>query len=179
MTWYADLEPCDYFGEPYDEAVPVGWLEATEPYTRGRSEQTLLAKLNAIRNDSFAPMIFMGPHFCSFCLANAEEVQAEDVAAGIDNLWIPGDGVVYVTPELVTHYMQAHEYLPPQSFLDAVRKCPTEPADYARALSRSAPVSMRRDLQAALDGWLERLPSRRAEEAERKKREFRWSWKDP
>ncbi|MGW0731163.1 DUF7919 family protein [Streptomyces sp. NPDC002851] len=31
-----------------------------------------------------------------------------------------GDGRVYVAPNLVTHYIDAHSYQPPQEFIEAV-----------------------------------------------------------
>jgi hypothetical protein len=39
-------------------------------------------------------------------------------------LFIPGNGRIYVCPELIVHYMNAHGYAPPAEFCDAVLACP-------------------------------------------------------
>jgi hypothetical protein len=63
------------------------------------------------------PVIALGWHTCDLCLD-------EPRATGVKNLFIPGDGVVYVCPELVTHYMSVHRYQAPGCFCEAVLKCP-------------------------------------------------------
>jgi hypothetical protein len=43
----------------------------------------------------------------------------------------------YVAPSLVLHYVDAHEYLPPESFQRAVMACPPmRSMEYLRAISR-------------------------------------------
>ena len=37
---------------------------------------------------------------------------------------VPGEQRVYVAPELVLHYMNAHGYQPPEEFCTAVMRCP-------------------------------------------------------
>lgn len=40
---------------------------------------------------------------------------------GMSEIWLPSSsGVIYAAPSLIYHYMEAHRYLPPQEFLDAV-----------------------------------------------------------
>jgi hypothetical protein len=43
---------------------------------------------------------------------------------GCTNLFVPGDGVVYVAPSMIVHYLDAHRYQPPAAFLAAVDACP-------------------------------------------------------
>jgi hypothetical protein len=43
---------------------------------------------------------------------------------GIYNLWVPGNDVIYVAPELILHYIQEHRYRPPDEFISAVLRCP-------------------------------------------------------
>ncbi len=62
-------------------------------------------------------MIAMGVHPCGLCRYGGE-------AHGKNNLFIPGDGCIFVCPELVTHYMNAHRYAPPGEFCRAVLECP-------------------------------------------------------
>jgi hypothetical protein len=37
---------------------------------------------------------------------------------------IPGNGFLYICPQLIVHYMNAHGYLPPDDFCNAVLDCP-------------------------------------------------------
>ena len=39
-------------------------------------------------------------------------------------LFVPGETCLYAAPSLVAHYVDAHEYRPPEAFLRAVRACP-------------------------------------------------------
>ena len=56
-------------------------------------------------------------------------------AVGGKDLFIPGRGFLYVAPELVVHYMNAHGYAPPAEFCDAVMACPdVDTPAYRKAL---------------------------------------------
>jgi hypothetical protein len=46
------------------------------------------------------------------------------VGTGINNIFVPGDRVVYAAPSLILHYIVEHEYLPPLAFQRAVESCP-------------------------------------------------------
>lgn len=37
---------------------------------------------------------------------------------------MPADGFLYVAPELILHYIERHQYLPPDDFCRAVLACP-------------------------------------------------------
>jgi hypothetical protein len=53
------------------------------------------------------------------------------------DLYVPANQVIYVAPELIVHYIDAHQYLPPQVFIDAVLACPEmRSMDYLKALLR-------------------------------------------
>jgi hypothetical protein len=63
---------------------------------------------------------------------------------GITNVFVPGEGVVYVAPSLVLHYMDSHEYALPESFVAAVRACPPMgTAKYLAAIRRACPSLVR------------------------------------
>jgi hypothetical protein len=55
-----------------------------------------------------------------------ERVCPDDLTArsGVYNLFVPGKKCVYVAPELVLHYIDAHDYSPPKVFQKAVLACP-------------------------------------------------------
>jgi hypothetical protein len=73
----------------------------------------------------------MGMHQCDLCRFTAE-------ARGARNLFVPGDGVIFVCPELILHYVNAHGYAPHDEFCSAVLKCPdTRTMEYRRLLLAS------------------------------------------
>jgi hypothetical protein len=113
--WFEDLAPCTYF--PGDtEVVAVGWLERGRTYATGHVDRGVYEALFEMRKNPWQPFVSMGTHECELCQFAGEH--------GSANLFIPGDGVIYVAPELIVHYMNAHGYSPPEAFCRAVLACP-------------------------------------------------------
>lgn len=82
--------------------------------------------MKALLARAFQPVIFVGFHECELCQF--------DRPVGSSNLFIPGDGVIYVMPELAVHYMAAHHYQPPAEFQEALMQYPAMGTmDYRRA----------------------------------------------
>src|SRR5262245_42673549 len=118
MAWYEDLSPCLYFGEEASRVLrSVGWLEAGRIFQTGPTERCIFDKLSELTRQPWAPVVFTGPHFCDLCQYGG--------SSGVANVFIPGNGSLYVCPVLITHYMNAHHYRPPEEFCAAVRRCPT------------------------------------------------------
>ena len=118
MTWFSDLSPCGYFGELAAPSLrAVGWLESGRDYSVGKANRAIYDKLVALCKDAWQPSVFAGTHGCDLC-------QYEPAAHGNANLFVPGNGHLFVCPVLVTHYMNAHAYLPPDEFCAAVLDCP-------------------------------------------------------
>lgn len=118
MAWYSDLSPCACFGEEFASALKaVGWLERGHEYRVGRTDEAIYGKLSALLHDPWQPAVTLGVHECDLC-------QYEPGAKGSTNIFIPANGFLYVCPELITHYMNAHGYLPPDEFCQAVLSCP-------------------------------------------------------
>jgi hypothetical protein len=58
---------------------------------------------------------------------------------GQNNLFIPGDGLLYVAPSTIIHYIDSHDYLPPIEFIDAVLRCPRmRSMEYLKAIRKNA-----------------------------------------
>jgi len=69
-----------------------------------------------------------GRHDCDLC-------QFEGEASGANNLFIPGNGFLYVCPELIVHYVNAHGYSSPAEFCEALLRCPAmRSLDYLKAI---------------------------------------------
>ncbi len=117
MTWFEDLSECDYFGlEPAVALRAVGWLERGRPFKTGAVDPSVYRRLCELRRNPWQPVVSPGLHECDLC-------QYEG-ATGSSNIFVPGSGILYVCPELVTHYMNVHGYAPPDEFCRAVLACP-------------------------------------------------------
>jgi hypothetical protein len=168
MTWYADLGPIDYFGEDeFPNLRAVGWLGEGHPYPQGEVSALFFERLCGLLLAPWQPGFFMGAHRCDLCpwevppgpdpgkgftpeerrsrLAGVrkeeEPISVGDkfVEMGAANLWVPGEGCVYVAPSLIAHYIRVHRYVPPREFVDAVMRCPEMGSEeYRRALGASS-----------------------------------------
>lgn len=73
------------------------------------------------------PVVSLGWHTCELCQFDGPRFS--------DNVFIPYQGKIYVTPVAIVHYVAAHRYLPPQIFVDAILACPAmNSMEYKRAL---------------------------------------------
>lgn len=128
MAWFEDLSFCAYFGADAATALrAVGWLESGRAFTTGSVPRPVFDKLLELRTNPWQPMVAVGIHNCDLCLYDGE--------AGLTNLFIPGAGFIYVCPELIVHYMNAHAYAPPEEFCRAVLACPPmRSVNYLKAL---------------------------------------------
>jgi hypothetical protein len=138
MAYYIDLSPCDYFDVPEqivrggpnpreiraikwaDRLRAIGWLDDTHSYTCGRIPPAVRAKLGDLNRDPWEPCLFFGWHTCELC----SFADADRGPRGIRNIFVPGNGFLYVAPEMILHYIERHDYLPPTEFCDAVLACP-------------------------------------------------------
>ena len=126
---FEDLAPYDFFSPDCATVLrAIGWIERGSTYATGIVDRSVYNKLLELRKSPWQPVAFGGRHGCDLC-------QYESEAWGSTNLFIPGNGVVYICPELITHYMNAHQYLPPVEFCRAVIECPPmRSMEYLKAL---------------------------------------------
>lgn len=116
MASYPDLSPCTYFGiDPGETLLAVGWLERGDAFPTGTVEDRVYQRLTELTRQSWGYFLYLGHHTCSLCQHGG--------AKGTANMLIPGDGVIYACPELITHYINAHWYRPPEQFQKAVLRC--------------------------------------------------------
>ncbi|MFZ5439663.1 MAG: ATP-binding protein [Myxococcota bacterium] len=67
-------------------------------------------------------------HRCNLCFEHEY---------GRDVLFVPSPDEVFVAPELISHYIESHDYLPPEAFIAAVMRCPSVDSDeYREALAK-------------------------------------------
>jgi len=126
-----DFNLCRYHTGPFDAdnwSVPlraVGWLAHPHPFNTGATLPPFVSKLQNLvqqARSTFAHCNFRGVMFCSIC--KSEGLNSPGPIWSQENIFVPGDGVVYVAPGGIVHYVEAHSYLPPREFIDAVLRCP-------------------------------------------------------
>lgn len=125
---YDDLSPMNDLAPGL---TAIGWLEQGHAYKKGDISPAIFSKLKALVTElSQAPQLLpmaAGVHTCDLC--------QYDGPSGYLNLLVPGDGLLYVMPELAVHYVAAHRYLPPDEFGQAVLACPSLLSmEYKRAI---------------------------------------------
>jgi hypothetical protein len=145
MTWFADLSPCDYCGlHQFGDVRAVGWLEREAPFEVGKVDREFFTSLCQSLQRPWCPIGWGGSHACRLCQFT-ESTEASYFAANVGRfrirssggtvLFVPGNGFLYVTPDSVAHYIDAHHYAPPREFQEAVMKCPpVGSAEYFEAL---------------------------------------------
>ena len=74
-------------------------------------------------------------HFCDLCQFTGNSVANYTrhtgnkphypvSAASNMSVWVPVQGIIYVCPTNITHYIDVHGFLPPREFCEAVLRCP-------------------------------------------------------
>jgi hypothetical protein len=112
-----------YFEDLYEEKnnyndvikVKVAWLDTVAPFTTGDCPQEFVNKLKKIK-----PKIYTkGWHTCPFCRDATSSTQFL--------IPVPGENKkFYDVPYMIIHYIEEHNYLPPQEFIDTVMNMEVE-----------------------------------------------------
>ncbi|WP_441350949.1 DUF7919 family protein [Streptomyces sp. or3] len=128
MTHYADLTPYTYGRNnrtPGDaglwRGVPVlnvGWLGRGKRYSKGVPPPSLTETLKRMTRTHRVQQT-RGHHLCPWCASRLFPRHPEG-PQGSAEIRVMGNGVAYAAPELVAHYVEAHGYLPPTEFMEAV-----------------------------------------------------------
>lgn len=139
MSYYADLSPCDYFGPSDTALLAVGWLDSQHSFQKGRVDRAFFDALSRLLENPWQPFATAGRHGCELCTftGGPAEIRVGEVtiAVGAANVFVPSDDGVFVAPSLIVHYIDAHEYVPPDAFQRAVIACPPmRSIDYLKAL---------------------------------------------
>lgn len=111
------------------------------PFETGKVSRHFYDKLLLLIRTSPAFIHYMGVYDCDFCQFEERSATGE--------IFVPGQGVIYVAPRLIEHYVATHWYSPPPEFVTAVLKCPASPsATYRKAFLDNGGRDMVRALKA-------------------------------
>ena len=131
-TYISDLAPYPptRVNEPYQEKlIAVGWLNLNHPYAKGTVSQDFVRCLELFCSNAL--LRIFGARPCTLCGNN--EIVRVRLSSGKDvrlygtyELRVPsisGDRI-YAFPDIILHYVLAHNYKPPQEFIDSVLCAP-------------------------------------------------------
>jgi hypothetical protein len=120
--YYEDLTPYDYGYTEYKNALNIGWLEKGHEFLTGDfpEKQEVLKKLKAKKIENR----YRGWHSCDYCDPYDESEPGHTWIIkdrnGNGEYIVKWNGKTYAAPILITHYIEDHNYKPPQEFIDAV-----------------------------------------------------------
>lgn len=113
MAFFEDLTPYTYC-HPEEEPVNtlnVGWLEFGHPFQVGETSAEFRVKLGILCQNRVKKM--RGFQTCGFCESGDNHRSSAEIRVAIRDR-------VFAAPELIHHYVVAHDYLPPAEFIEAV-----------------------------------------------------------
>jgi len=134
--FFADLSPWSGY-QSKGPFKAIGWLSKDHPYQRGELTSEALSALHAFMNEAVTFWIACGHHRCEFCPTTGPWTLANTSSREI---LVPAIDVIYVAPVLILHYIEAHQYKPPDEFIDALLACPRQRSDEWIALMRQSPT---------------------------------------
>jgi adenosylhomocysteine nucleosidase len=126
----------------------VGWLDSSVPYRKGSIDDRS-ALVQRLRKLAAQPInLTRGFHTCPYCRDSATTGTEDDQRRGNGEIRVAGaNGIVYASPVLICHYIDEHNYLPPDEFLDAVRNLQAQPAKIAIV------AAIERELRPLIQHW--------------------------
>jgi len=103
-----DLEPYtyNYYTQVKKNVLGVGWLDETRPFNKGEVPEEFIEKLKKAKRVNFTK----GWHDCPFC----------GKAKGSHEIMVRYNNKIYMAPELIVHYIEEHNYQPPEEYINAV-----------------------------------------------------------
>jgi hypothetical protein len=140
MAYIPDNTVCRYFPiDAPDNLLAIGWLDGEHAFTHGPMSREFFIKLLDLLRNPWEPICACGYHTCEVCRFSEDGMATFDgrtiPGKSAANLYVPYQGVIYVAPELIAHYIDSHRYRPPDIFIEAVLACPpTNSMAYKKAL---------------------------------------------
>lgn len=115
MTYLPDLSPFTHSRKPKCgefDVISVGWLDGEHEYTKGDIDPERWSKIKMILESRGPVRLTMGGHKCALC--------GRESGNGEFHAYNPRTNKIYIAPALILHYIQTHQYVPPEEFLEAV-----------------------------------------------------------
>ena len=119
--YYPDLSPFEY-NSAYS-GLNVGWLDGDHDFPTGDPPDGFVdALFSVIGSHEFTQCASPGTHRCGICLSDEVvfERNGDEIYVGNAEIAVPFDGVDYIAPTLIYHYVLSHGYIPPAPFIQGV-----------------------------------------------------------
>lgn len=137
-----ELEP--YLGCQADATIgldplAVGWLQHNQEYPTGPVPETFVTALLPFCFDENVVCAVRVARRCPLCnqVVAPVEVEGHTAHPGTGEIRVLGENDIYAAPDLIVHYVTAHNYRPPQEFITAVLGGPEAGSPEHRALVRT------------------------------------------
>lgn len=124
MSYFEDLTRYIYHHGDGTGAVNIGWLDSGKPYPRGPVDDLTVRKLRRLCVEQFTRGM-RGTHGCPFCQKPkriAAKYGRNFCFLGSGEIRVYGAEKAYACPNMIIHYVEQHEYRPPDEFLEAVAR---------------------------------------------------------
>jgi hypothetical protein len=112
--------------------IAVGWLHSDHPFSIGDSSPDFVEKLKEFANQCYASTTALGIgasggyHACGLC--------GKAHCAAL--FGVPAGETLFLSPEMIAHYVEVHHYAPPVEFVKAVMASPLPGTlEYVKAIS--------------------------------------------
>jgi hypothetical protein len=115
MAYFPDLSN-EYQIAFGDDVRAIGWLDKNHSFTTNSANPDFLQILKRHIAERWTFVASAGIHECELCYRFASAC----------NVVIPTRTFVYIAPEMISHYIEAHNYKPPDEFIQAVIGCPQQ-----------------------------------------------------
>jgi hypothetical protein len=140
MAYFPDLSPYAYAGYSPTGVLHVGWLDNIHPFAKGTVTPHLVEKMKVLAANPTE--LKRGFHICELCSEKITRVPVENTDPRYNSsrqdrignrffcpkecmsngeIRVTLDNMIFAPPVLIIHYIEAHGYLAPQEFLNAVK----------------------------------------------------------
>jgi hypothetical protein len=115
-------------GSKVGETIRIGWLDRNYPFRTGAVDPEFIQKLEMFYLR--LANVTRGWHRCELC-SEAPVGLPVNVGGKVVNLGHAevhvesGDGTLFAAPDLIYHYVTDHNYMPPEDFIAAIKRCST------------------------------------------------------
>lgn len=128
-----DLTPytgCDADASVGMTPLAVGWLRGGMAFETGAAPASFLAKLLPFCQPGHTVCLTPAARSCPLCRQLIPPYGQAEIR-------VIGELDIYAAPDLIYHYVSAHDYLPPPEFVEAVLNGPGPHTAEHRALRRA------------------------------------------
>jgi hypothetical protein len=127
--YFEDLTNYSYYQQrSFSRVKNIGWLDKNHSFPVGKVSENFLEKLRKLIGKSNKTNLHVNPirgiHPCNLCGKDSLKIEKKNqsIFLGSSEIWIPYGENYFAAPSMILHYIEEHNYLPPQEFIESVMK---------------------------------------------------------